>query len=176
MVLVRVVLAVIHTGQKKVKGAKVNLIQKRDTAIIPIKNPKVVAVSPIRMVKVTIVLKENMAMVIRNPRVAKVSPTHMEKAATVPRAVIVMAIRNPKVAKANPTHMEKAATVPRAVIVMATRNPKAVEANPTHMGKTAMAIRAVMENLMDTKKDHPTEGMEVMVRVPLNMSCIINTN
>ena len=90
--MARAVLAVIPTVQKKVKGVEANLIQKRDTAITPIKNLK------------------------------------------------------------------------------------AVEASPTHMGKTAMAIRAVMENLMDTKKDHPTEGIEAMARVLLNMSCIISTN
>ena len=146
MVLVRVVLAVISTGQKKVKGAKVNLIQKRDTAIIPIKNPKVAAASPIRMVKVTIVLKENMAMVIRNPKVAKVSPIHTEKVITVLRAI--MAIRNPRVAKVSPIHMVKA----------------------------AMAIRVVMENLMAIKKHQPMEVMGDMDRVLLNMSCIISTN
>ena len=120
MVLARAVLAVIPTGQKKVKGVEANLIQKRGTAIIPIKNLKAVA--------------------------------------------------------ANPTHMEKATTVPRGAIVMAIRSPKAVEASPTHMEKAAMATRAVMENLMATKKHPPMEGMEGMVRVLLNTSCIINTN
>ena len=120
MVLVRVVLAVIPTVQKKVKAVKANLIRKKDTAIIPIRNPKVVAANPIRMVKVIM--------------------------------------------------------VPRVLVAIATRNPKAVEANPTHMVKAAMGTRVVMENLMDTKKDHPTEGMEAMARVLLNMSCIISTN
>ena len=96
MVLVRVVLAVIRTVKKKVKGAEVNLIQKRDTAIIPIKNLKVVAANP----------------------------THMEKVTTVPRGAIVMATRNPKAVEASPIHMGKTAMGTRAVMenLMATRN------------------------------------------------------
>ena len=72
MVLVRVVLAVILTGQKKVKGAKVNLIHTG---------------------KVITVLRAIMA--IRNPRVAKVSPIHMVKAAMAIRVVMenLMAIK-----------------------------------------------------------------------------------
>jgi len=88
MVLARAVLAVIPTVQKKVKGVKANLIQKRDTATTPTKNLKVVAANP----------------------------THMEKATTVPRGAIVMAIRSPKAVEASPTHMEKAAMATRAVM------------------------------------------------------------
>jgi len=140
MVLARAVLAVIPMVQKRVKGVEANLIQKRDTAITPIKNLRVVAANPIRM----------------------------EKATTVPRGAIVMAIRSPRVVEASPTRMEKAATVPRGAIVMAIRSPKAVEASPTHMEKAAMATRAVMENLIATKKHQPTEGMEGMVQVLSN--------
>ena len=86
--MVRVVLAVIRTGQKKVKGAEVNLIQKRDTAIIPIRNLKAAEASPTHMEKVTIALKEIMAMVIRNPKAAEANPTHMGKAAMATRAVM----------------------------------------------------------------------------------------
>ena len=105
MVLVRVVLAVIRTVKKKVKGAEVNLIQKRDTAIIPTRNLKAAEASPTHMEKVTIALKEIIAMVIRNPKVAEANPTHMEKATTVPREAIVMAIRSPKAVEASPTHI-----------------------------------------------------------------------
>ena len=146
MVLVPVALAVIRTAQKKVKGAEVNLIQKRDMAIIPIKNP----------------------------RVAKASPILMVKATMVPR--VLTGTRNPKAAAANLIHMEKVTIVPKGVIVIATRNPKAVVVNSTHMVKAAMATRAVMENLMATKKHQPIEVMEDMDRVLLNMSCIISTN
>ena len=95
MALVPVVPAVIRTGQKKVKGAEVNLIQKRDMAIIHIKNPKAVAANPIRMVKVTIVPKGVIVIATRNPKAVEVNPTHMLKAAMATRAVMenLMAIR-----------------------------------------------------------------------------------
>ena len=88
MALVPVVPAVIRTGQKKVKGAEVNLIQKRDTAIIPIKNRKVAAASPIRMVKVTIVPKGVIVIATKNPKAVVANPTHMVKAAMATRAVM----------------------------------------------------------------------------------------
>ena len=101
MVLARAVLAVIPTVQKKVKGVEANLIQKRDTAIIPIKNPKAVAANP----------------------------THMEKATTVPREAIVMAIRSPKAVAASPTHIGKAAMATREVMenLIATRKHQPTE-------------------------------------------------
>ena len=101
MVLARAVLAVIPMVQKKVKGVEANLIQKRGTAIIPIKNLKAV----------------------------EASPTHMGKTATVPRGAIVMATRNPKVVAANPIHMGKAAMATRAVMenLMAIRKHQPTE-------------------------------------------------
>jgi hypothetical protein len=92
------------------------------------------------------------------------------------RGTVTVLIKNPKVAVANPTRTGKATTVPREVIAIAIRNPKAVAARPTRMEKNNMATKVVMENLMVTKKHQPMEGMEGMVRVLLNTSCIINTN
>ena len=93
------------------------------------------------------------------------------------RGTVTVLIKNPKVAAANPTSMGKATRVPKVVMAIAIRNPKAVAARPTRMGKRNMATKVVMENhLMATRKHPPMEGIEAMVRVLLNTSCIINTN
>ena len=132
----------------KAKEVKVKLTRKKGTVTIP----------------------------TRNPKVAAASPTRTEKATIVQRGIIIIAIRNPKAVAANPTLTGKATTVLRAVMAIAIRNLKAVVASPTHMGKSNMATKVAMENLMATKKHQPMEGMEGMVRVLLNTSCIINTN
>ena len=88
MVLARAVLAAIPTVQKEVKEVEANLIQKRDTAIIPIKNWKVAAASPIRMVKVTIAPKGVIVIATKNRKAMVANPTHMVKAAMATRAVM----------------------------------------------------------------------------------------
>ena len=59
MVLARAVLAAIPTVQKEVKEVEANLIQKRDTAIIPIKNPKAVEASPTHMGKAAMATRKH---------------------------------------------------------------------------------------------------------------------
>ena len=102
--------------------------------------------------------------------------TAMDAKLTRKKGTVTIPIRNPKVAAANPTRTEKATIVQRGIIIIAIRNPKAVAVRPTRMGKGNMDTKVVMENLMATKKHQPMEGMEGMVRVLLNTSCIINTN
>ena len=145
---VQAVLELMSTGRIKAKEVKAKLTRKKVTVTIPRRNPKAVVASH----------------------------TRMEKAITVPKAVIAIARKNPKVAEANLTRTGKATTVPRVVMAIARKNPKVVAARPTRMGKGNMATKVVMENLMATKNHPPMEGMEVMVRVLLNTSCIINTN
>ena len=107
---------------------------------------------------------------------ARIKAKEVKAKPTLKKGTVTVLIKNPKAAAANPTSMGKATRVPRVIMAIARRNPKEVAARPTRMGKGNMVTKVVMENLIATKKHQPMEGMEGMVRVLLNTSCIINTN